>query len=376
MTTHTHAHGMLEVLNPDDWKVGLRFALKTLNTNTVKRAKVPLGVLLVCLQHNLRRGNERHRHRRHIDPTRSAANAVLVGSADPDVADELARNALEDLGIAPARADSIMGVEMVFQPPPEWDRPEFYDVCLRWVKGRYAFVVSAAVHRDQKRPHMHVIVLAIADGRLCGAELSSGENRLQAQRSDFMRHMRATLNLRPDRTAKQVPKSMASIFTNAGKGPKTSAAAQRRDDELARRAEERAADLLAHQPPSPSTSWPEQPHSPADLMAPTSYCAALSTANRLFSDGVAASLFAPAPTRPIAPAPRAHGMSANPAGAARHLRLVPLRNEFAGVAEAPRAVSTTRGTKCRPFVIPKELGSAFTPETSEAKSSEPARSTA
>ena len=50
-----------EHLNPDDWKSGLRFGLKTLNTNSVKRAETPAEVLPICLRHNLRKDNKLNR---------------------------------------------------------------------------------------------------------------------------------------------------------------------------------------------------------------------------------------------------------------------------------------------------------------------------
>lgn len=219
--------------NPDEWGAGLRFAGKTLSTKTVRRAADFGEVLPVCLSHNLRRGNEDHRHRSRIDPARTGANEVLRGPACPLVASELVRSVLEELGIVPARVDAIAGLELVIQPPDGHDTPAFWSECLAWVDARYQHVVSAVVHRDQKRPHIHVIALAVADGRLAGHALTSGAGRFTIQRRDFMAHVFATLGLRPNRRAADPLKKLA---LSAGKGARTAAGAASRDAKLTREA--------------------------------------------------------------------------------------------------------------------------------------------
>jgi len=295
------AKAIVEVTNPDDWTTGLRFGLKGLNTKSVSRAKKPSEVVYVAMCHNTRIGTEGHRQRSPIDKERTPLNEVLRGSGDPHIAAECAANMLPELGIEVRRYDTIMAIELVCQPPDGWDTPAFYAASLKWVDTRYQarFVLSAIVHRDQKRPHMHVVVLPIieSDGeyRLCGSELSSEANRLQAQRSSYMASIRQELGIRPDRK----PKPMTATFISSGKGPKTHAAAAKADAALVRRSAAAAgnSNLIAHQPHSPSDR-------PTDLIAPTSYCASLERVNRLFSAGVSAGLFCATPTAILTPAPR------------------------------------------------------------------------
>ena len=219
--------------NPDAWEPGLHFSGKRLNIKTVRRAADFGEVLPVCLSHNLRTGNEGHRHRSRIDPARTGANEVLRGPACPLVASELVRSVLEELGIVPARADAIAGLELVFQPPDGHDTPAFWSECLHWVDGRYQHVVSAIVHRDQKRPHLHVIALAVAGGKLAGNDLTAGSNQFPIQRREFLAHIFATLGLRPNRRAVDPLKRLA---LSTGKGARTAAGAARRDAELSRKA--------------------------------------------------------------------------------------------------------------------------------------------
>jgi hypothetical protein len=219
--------------HPDGWPPGLRLRLKALNVKTVTRAAEPGEVLPVCLAHNLRTGNDDHRHRSRIDPARTGANEVLRGPTCPLVAAELACSVLDELGITPRRSDTIMGIEVVVQAPDGHDTPGFWRVCLTWADGRYPHVVSAVVHRDQVRPHLHVLALAVVDGRLAGNELTSGAGRFIAQKADFMKHIRATLGLRPDRPPRDPLKALA---LTTGKGARTAAAAAHRDAELTRKA--------------------------------------------------------------------------------------------------------------------------------------------
>jgi hypothetical protein len=300
------------VINPDDWKAGLRFALGTLNTKKVSRAKKSPGrVLLIALQHNLRKDNEAHRHRRPIDTARTVNNSVLRGEDHPDNANAVAHSAFDRFGIdaATVRVDAIMGIEIVFQPPDGWDVPEFYDACLRWADRRYQHVLSAVVHRDQKRPHMHLIALAVVDGALDGSGMSSGPNRWDAQRNSFMGCMRDTLGLRPDREPKpRRCKSLTSIFTGAGKGPKKHELAAQRDAQLEQRiARARGGHLIAHQPHGPEGL--SEPHSPSNLVAHQPHIPDLilrghSNVFGLFKEGILRGVFSATQTRPMTPAPR------------------------------------------------------------------------
>ncbi len=222
-TADTHA---------DEWGDGLRFGGKSLSVKTVGRARTPADALLVALCHNLRQRNADHRHRSRIDPARTPLNAVLIGPACPEAVAELAAGTLAALGITPPRCDTIIGIELVFQPPPGSDEAAFWRECLHWSGKRYECIVSAVVHRDQRRPHLHLIALALAGGKFAGNDMTSGPNRFVLQRRAFFAHVRAVLGLRPDRKTK----TLTDLALSAGKGPKTAAAAARSDAALARRA--------------------------------------------------------------------------------------------------------------------------------------------
>lgn len=326
----------VEVTNPDSWGSGLRFGLKTLNTKRVKRAKAPETVLLVCLRHNLRKDNEGHRHRSLINASRTRLNEVLVGPSNPSAGAELAQNILDELGLPPPpRIDTIMGVELVFQPPDGWDERSFYDGCLAWVRGRYEHVLSAVVHRDQKRPHMHVLALPITEQRRTGAEMTSGANRLQAQRSDFMASMREAFGLRPDRRTGATPGTKPKKV----KSPRPAAGSLADPPE---HAQATAINLIAREPHSPTDG--DQPHSPVDLMAATPHghdliLRKLHALSAMFENARPFGTPQGAPVVPLNPAPMPpdHGQCQVPDGlldGSRHVRLERLNEPAASAATA------------------------------------------
>lgn len=229
--------GANKTTSVDEWRPGLRFSVKALNIKTVKRADTPDDVLPVCLAHNLRQGNHEHRHRSRIDSTRSCLNEVWAGPDRLEVATSLVRDTLESMDITPRRRDAIMGVEMVFQPPHGINLRPFWSACLTWAQARYEHIVSSIVHHDQKRPHMHILALAVCGGRLAGNEMTAHPNRPKQRRADFMAYMRETLGLRPDRKVK----TLGDIAASPGKGPKNRAEANRSNAEFIKTKTERRA---------------------------------------------------------------------------------------------------------------------------------------
>lgn len=202
----------LAQIDPGHWKPGLGFGMKPLNTRSVKRARLPEDVLRVCAEHNLRSGNEAHRHRSLIDAGRTLLNEVLAGAVTPDgVAEEAWQlyQASTNRTKTRPRKDLIMGIEFVFQVPPAWDLPEVWASMLAHLRqAGFERILHAVVHRDQAQPHIHVIVAPFRDGKWVGAELTQGPLGWKGRRADFNAHMRKTFGLRLDRDA--VPPEVGS----------------------------------------------------------------------------------------------------------------------------------------------------------------------
>lgn len=224
--------GSLGDLSPDEWQEGLNIAFSSLSAKSVKRAGQASDVVVVCARHNLRQSNADHRHRRPIDQARTPLNAVLVGEQTPDGVAAYAAGILAALGLSyPARVDAVAAFEVVIQPPSGWDVPEFWGAAMAWVMGRFECVVSAVVHRDQMRPHAHILALPIQGGRLAGRDMQRGDFGFPRLTRAFKLRMREALGLRGDR-----PDAITSLALTAGRGPKTHAEAARRDAAMVRRA--------------------------------------------------------------------------------------------------------------------------------------------
>lgn len=222
--------GALGGVPVDEWPEGLNIGFKSLSARSVGRARQASEVVEICASHNLRQSNKGHRHRSRIDPARTPLNSVLVGERSPDAVAAEAAGVLAGLGLSYAdRADAVAAFEVAVQPPSGWDVPEFWRAVLEWVEGRFEYVISAVVHRDQRRPHAHFLALPVLGGRMAGRDMQRGDFGFPIMVRDFRQHMRAALGLRVDR-----PDAITRLALTAGRGPKTHAAAARRDAALMR----------------------------------------------------------------------------------------------------------------------------------------------
>jgi hypothetical protein len=209
----------------DDWPEGQNIAIKSLSARSVGRAADASGVVLICAQHNLRRGNGGHRHRSRIDPAKKPLNSVLEGGDCPDAVAALAASILAGFGLTyPARVDAVAAFELVIQPPSWGDTVEWWRAAMQWVHGKYQHVLSAVVHRDQRRPHGHVLVLAVVGGALAGRSLQRGGWAFRTLRASFGTHMASAAPMAAPRVD-----ALTRLALTSGRGPKTRAEAARRD---------------------------------------------------------------------------------------------------------------------------------------------------
>ena len=216
-----------DVQSPDEWKPGLYYCGRAGNTKKVRRAgDCPLDVPLVILRHNLRLDNQGHRHRSFIDPDRTRLNSILRGPAHPSIGHEIALSILDELGLTPKRRDQIITIELVIQPPDGLDELWFWESAIEFIESRYQHIISAVVHRDQKRPHMHVVCLAVQHGEWAGNELSSGINKFTRQRIYFLDWMRTRHGLR---VAHKISAKMPGADPLATLAEKAGAGDRRRD---------------------------------------------------------------------------------------------------------------------------------------------------
>jgi hypothetical protein len=128
-----------------------------------------------------------------IDPSRTGQNWWLVDRRNEGSIEERINariDALKAQGCRKIRKDAVRMVDFVFDGPEDVKDAKFWGDCLAWVQDLVGVknVVSAVVHMDEGRPHLHVATVPVVwkDGKeqLCAKELL---NRNQKNRGDGYR---------------------------------------------------------------------------------------------------------------------------------------------------------------------------------------------
>lgn len=151
----------------------LFFEVKTIGLSTYKKRKPQ--TLLDAVRHNRRQIQAELGAGGRIDPTRTHLNQTLCGADIPASVVELARALMAATGHVPTRRDYTQAIELVFSLPASSaiDLDAFFGDCLRWVGAQFGgdVILTGDVHRDEKCPHMHVLLAPIASGRYVGSKL-------------------------------------------------------------------------------------------------------------------------------------------------------------------------------------------------------------
>jgi len=164
------------------------FAAKTIGMSKVNGRK-PCD-LLTAARHNLREIQAELGSVGRIDPGRSATNAILAGPADAAQVQALAVSLLAAAGLNPAamRRDHVQALEFVFSLPPSSgvDPAAYFDRCLAWLAQALPLpVLSAVSHADEVAPHLHVLLLPLADGVHVGGKPVERAKLLRLRESFF-----------------------------------------------------------------------------------------------------------------------------------------------------------------------------------------------
>ena len=164
------------------------FAAKTIGMSKVNGRK-PCD-LLTAARHNLREIQTEMGSVGRIDPGRSATNAILAGPTDAAQVQALAVSLLAAAGLNPAamRRDHVQALEFVFSLPPSSgvDPAAYFARCLAWlVQALPLPVLSAVSHADEVAPHLHVLLLPLADGIYAGGKPVERPKLLRLRESFF-----------------------------------------------------------------------------------------------------------------------------------------------------------------------------------------------
>ena len=116
---------------------------------------------LTALRHNHRELQAELGCAGDIDASRCHLNIVLAGHTS---AGECEAHALALFNGAKLKRNHMQALEIVFSLPHDTgiDVREYFGACLAWAKTYHALpVISAVVHLDQAKPHMHLLLLPI-----------------------------------------------------------------------------------------------------------------------------------------------------------------------------------------------------------------------
>ena len=164
------------------------FAAKTVSMSKVNGRK-PCD-LLTAARHNLREIQAEMGSVGRIDPGRSATNAILAGPADAAQVQAKAASLLAAAGLNPAamRRDHVQALEFVFSLPPSsgGDHAAYFARCLAWLMEALPLpVLSAVSHADEHAPHLHILLLPLADGVYAGGKPVERPKLLRLRESFF-----------------------------------------------------------------------------------------------------------------------------------------------------------------------------------------------
>ncbi|MCV2420290.1 plasmid recombination protein [Paucibacter sp. DJ2R-2] len=134
--------------------------------------------LLYAIKHNRRQIPEKDGRRRRIDPDLAHLNAHLTGTAAASEVTAYARAWLEAAGVVP-RKNAILCIEFVISLPTRHhtELRQFFADATAWLGRRYGGegnILSADIHYDEAKRHLHVLVMPLINGKLSGSKALGG----------------------------------------------------------------------------------------------------------------------------------------------------------------------------------------------------------
>ena len=158
------------------------------------------AIITAAARHNRREIQAERGSNESIHPERTAQNQTIAGPATADAVGQLARDLMAQAGVDSKRLrkDAVRCLEFVFSLPlnhPAAAGAYFHD-CLKWVQRSYnGHILSADVHHDESAPHCHVLLLPLVEGRMVGSDLVGDKRKLSAAQGSFHAEVAARYGL-------------------------------------------------------------------------------------------------------------------------------------------------------------------------------------
>lgn len=125
-----------------------------------------------------------------IDPKRTKLNAILAGSSKPEEIQKSATNQIiEAIGESrKLRYDYVQAIEIMISLKCDLahETEPFFQTSVKWLEAWFGKdkVLSAVIHLDESRPHLHVLISPISNGKVNGSRLIDRQN-LVKQKNAF-----------------------------------------------------------------------------------------------------------------------------------------------------------------------------------------------
>jgi hypothetical protein len=148
---------------------------KTIGASTYRGRKAQ--TLLQAAKHNLREIQSELGANSHIDATRIRLNEIMAGPDTPAGVAALALSLMAAAGVdvLKLRKDHTQAHELLFTLSADTtvNPRDYFGRCLAWSMEQFGseYILSAVIHLDESAPHLHVLIVPLADGRYLGSSL-------------------------------------------------------------------------------------------------------------------------------------------------------------------------------------------------------------
>ena len=138
--------------------------------------------LSFAAKHNKRELAHELEERGRIDPERTRLNYPIAGAIDSTGVVAMALQLMESVGTSPEqkRRDYCQAIEIVFSLPANTtiDIKRYFDDCFKWCCATFGAenILSVDVHLDESTPHCHALIAPIQSGRWTGSKLIDHAN--------------------------------------------------------------------------------------------------------------------------------------------------------------------------------------------------------
>lgn len=158
--------------------------------------------VLVAARHNKRELQAEVGCSHSIDGSLSVLNECLVG---PPLAAEVfdqAKLLMARANVGRLRKDAVRAIEFVvsLQANHGIDDRAFFRETTVWLGERFGGpdnVLCADVHRDERQPHLHVLILPLIGGRMAGSDALGGPSKLRQLHQDYFAEISKRYGLMP-----------------------------------------------------------------------------------------------------------------------------------------------------------------------------------